>query len=113
MQPIENVTSIDIIYVENFLEYKSYDQLEAMYMIPSEQWGAFIDSLNRITCKKHHYEPNYSLAGYLIRITYADGCYEVISRRTGAQFSIDGDRKYPWVRFDREEFDDFITKYIE
>lgn len=111
MQPIEDITGIDIIYVDGYRDYKSYDQLEATHSVEPEQWNLFIDSLKKVTCKKQSYEPYYSLSGIVIRITYADDSYELISRYTGAQFSADGDLRYPVIRFDSEEFDEFITKY--
>lgn len=111
MQPSKDITGIDIIYVDGYRDYKSYDHLEAIHSIAPEQWSIFIDSLNKITCKKQSYEPYYSLSGNVIRITYADDSYEVISRYTGAQFSADGDLRYPVIYFDSEEFDEFITKY--
>ena len=109
MQPFENITGIDIIYVDGYRDYKTYDHLEAIRSIEPEQWSFFIDNLNSITCKKHGYEPYYSLSGSVIRITYADNSYEVISQHTGAQFFADGDLKYPAIRFDSEEFKEFIT----
>jgi len=112
MQSFENITSIDILYIDGYSNYRTYDHLEAVYTIPPERWGTFADSLNKITCKKQSYEPSYSLQGNVIRIIYKDGSYEVISQHTGAQFFVNDYQKYPHIRFDKEEFNEFINSVI-
>ena len=111
MHPLEKITSIDLIYVEQYCDYNTYDGIPATKTIPTEQWPAFIEDFRDITCKYHSMDPTYSTSGTIIRILYSDGSHEVISAYTGLHISSDGKGNYTPFCFDKDEFTTLIETW--
>ena len=111
MQTADNISAIDIVYVEPFFNSKNYSKARVIRAIDSEHWEAFFSDFSSIPCKSQGMDPSQSTSGTVIRITYTDGCCEIISAYTGLQISSKGECHYPFLRFDNDAFGAFIDKW--
>ena len=113
MKPASEIVSMDIICTDPYRDYSAYNDIEPAYKIASEQWSSFISDFTKITCKRYYADPCLSLSGMVIRITYMDGSYEVISPYTGLHVTSDGDWRYIMCYFDDAAFNSLISAYTE
>ena len=107
MQTADNISAIDIVYVEPFFN----DQVRVIRAIDSEHWEELLSDFSSIPCKSQSMDPYHSTSGTVMRITYTDGCYEIISAFTGKQINTKGECHYPFLRFDIDAYRDFINKW--
>ena len=111
MQTADTISAIDIIYVEPFFNSTDYSKARVIRAIDSEHWEVFLSDFSSIPCKSQSMDPYRSTSGTVIRITYTDGCCEVISAYTGLQINTKGECHYPFLRFDIDAYRDFINKW--
>lgn len=111
-QQIENIDNIEIVYIDPFSAITEYDQLESIATISSEQWESFIHDFHAIPCSAYFLDPYQAIEGNVIRITYKDGGYEVISEYSGLQITSNGEWKYPPYYFDSQAFNSFVEATI-
>ena len=126
-----NVEKIEIYSVNEGLALKysvpesdrSIDHLDELYTpvstVPKEQHGDFINELNQISFKFLKVTPmntsfpkDNTYSGYVIKISYTDGAYDVISKK--AQLYYTGEEAKEYQNFcNNLIWNSFVSSYVE
>ena len=113
MQPEESIVAIDVVYADPYSYTEDYSALEPVFTVGQEQWQSFLADFKEIPCKHAPIDPLQGHSGEVIRITYADGGYEVIGPYAGLHVDPKGNWTYKDYYFDEDVFDAFIETIQE
>ena len=113
MQSLENVQSIEIIYVSPYQSYnhKDYLELEPIASVEKSNWDNFKKEFDKMSCKAYFLDPPLSISKNVIRMTYVDGAVELICASSGLYYT-DEEEKYQNIYFDQTEFDNFVEAVV-
>lgn len=109
MQSEENIVAIDIIYADPYSYTEDYGALMPVFSVSPEHWQRFIADFEEIPCKHAPMDPLQGHSGEVIRITYADGGYEVIGPYAGLHV----DSKDNWIYKDYYFEKDIFAEFVE
>ena len=103
-QAEEDIAAIELIYVERYEQPSDYSVLDAVATVEQSQWQESLSRFRQIRCESYFNDPPQGDTGMLIRITYADGGYEVIGNRCGLYVNPKGQRTYKYYHFEEKAF---------
>ena len=85
--------------------------------LPETQIAAFMADFREVTCYRYFNDPVCFPQGQVIRITYADGCFDLLNHAAACPYLENGEH-FPGqaardcVHFDREEFHVLAARYF-
>lgn len=85
--------------------------------LPEEQIAAFMADFSEVPCKRYLNDPSCFPQGQVVRITYADGCFDLLNRSSACPYMENGEH-FPGqaardcVYFDGEKFDVLAARYF-
>lgn len=108
MQSEGSIVGIDIVYADPYSYTVDYSAIEPVFAVDQEQWQSFLADFKEIPCKYAPIDPLQGHSGEVIRITYADGGYEVIGPYAGLHVDPKGNWTYKDYYFEKDVFIEFI-----
>ena len=109
----DQISNIEIVNIpaSSFMYGGNLKDIISIKTISVDNWEAFLADFHDVRCYKYFNDPPTFLEGLGMRITYLDGSFEIVDKRTGCHI-VGEDIKYQWYGFDREAFLDFIKRYM-
>ncbi len=113
MQPLENISKIEIVYFSPYDTYrtKEYLETEADKVIEQQDWESLISQIEQMQYKKEFMDPSGGISSFTLRITYLDGAVELVCAR-GSLYITEHDDKMRYIYFDKQTFYDVLHDYL-
>ena len=123
MHSAEEIVKMEIAYADKTLRGYSndtsdpnfVDQFSIVKTLEEAQWETILEDLEEnAECYKWTNDPNPSLHGNILWITYEDGCQELLSRGGTYQMGSSPEERtdFTWYHFD-EAFHEILGTYID
>lgn len=123
LHPTEEIVKMEIAYCDEQLygltndtgDSTFADQFSVVKRLDEAQWEPVLtDLMDNSVCRKWTNDPNPTLQGNILRITYEDGCQELLSWGGTYRLSRSTEEAsgFTWYNFD-ETFHEILEKYIK
>ena len=110
LHPAEQISKIEILYIENSDDTGQFDDAIVCVTLSEDQHTTFLSDLYELKWYNYGNYPPFVTEGACIRITYANGDYEILSAM-GTYFSTDSDGDFTSRHLDHEELIPMLTAY--
>lgn len=112
-QSEKNIAQIEIINITGWFNYtpgSDYD-FEVVSEISVKDYPSFLDALYDIPCYSYYGSPYNGFMDDTIRITYADGSFELVGEKSVYYETADDKWTYPSYDFEQEAFKCFLSSW--
>ncbi len=113
----ETIVEISLLVLDKAKKQLDMEECIVLTSIRQEQHKDFIADLCNVSCYYYRNDPQGYPAGQVVRITYADGCFDLLDSGAACGYTkegteIPGRLARECVYFDTEEFDALCTRYF-